>query len=420
MRHSSCRSLLLAGERSAAVVAHLDLCAECAGLARRLEGVGALAATLGPDTAPAGLAGRVLVAVRSAGATAGAGAPGSPVRRGLGGAVRLRRRVALATAAVAAAGVVAVAAGLATRGGGGSDDGSGRALVNALLTAASTTAATGSARFDLTGTANFAVRDTAGVGPSPSVALLPCALALSSPFTRGTPGPTPTAQVVFGGGGILCIGPHGTLPAGESVVSLRLAASGEARFPDQQHVAGAISSETPTTARGGRFEMSVAGDRVWVRQPDGSWRSAPGPVGPLGTALLDVHAVADLVSHGRNVADLGTSTLDGVPVHSYAFVSAERIHGGLEQLVMVQAWIGVSDHLVHRLVVAANGVGRDGAAQSSWHADVTVRLHDFGVPGTVAVPEDGQVTGTLAVPTGTGALFYPLNGSVALLTDGDR
>lgn len=422
MRHSTCRSLLLEGDRSAAVERHLVACAQCAAYAQRVAGVTSLAASLAPAEPPEGLAERVLAHVRAAAtvpspaaASAGARVPAAaPPLRGLPRlTVRpLRSRLLFATAAVGMAGVVALAAGLATH------RGSPPSPSDVLLTAAHATTASGSAHIDLTGTASFAVtasRTARGTGGSAGpIPILPCSLAMGPSLATGTRDPSATPHYVFGGGGSECVGPSGQLPKGQALVSLRLSGSGDVRFPDEQHITGTVQSQS-ATAQGGPFELSVAGRDTWVRQPDSTWRTASGPMGPLGTLLLDARAVEELIARGEKVADLGAATIDGVAVHEYAFLSTMGSGGPTMNVYVVEAWVGDSDHRVHQLTASTDGVSDDGRVRSTWHASVTIRLHDFGAAPHLAVPPSSQVTGDLGFPSGPEILVYPLSGSVRLL-----
>jgi hypothetical protein len=452
MRHSTCRRSLLEGDLIPDVVTHLEACEACRHFSEDLGLVASFASDMSAGDPPEGLADRVLARVQEAAGEArsdAAGAAVAPVADlGVARANRADRRPGflttnrgplLATMSVAAVMLLLVgvlAALPATRGG---DDGD----LDPLLTAASRTAAEGSALVRLSGTVEATVHLDAGAAITPPEIELP-EIAEAEPLqTPGLPDLTgvpesvaATVRADFEAAMARAREQHqryvdelradlerlreDTAERFEAVriprdYSFRAEISGQGavRFGDGMSVMGSIrlaESDPPAAdPPDGAFEARSKGGATYYRSRGGPWWSVPGVSGPLGPLVLDPDGVVEyLRSAASDIDDLGEAELDGVRVRHFRFAVEGDVVGdmGATHDARAEAWVGADDGLLRRLSVASRSSHRDPGARVQLATNVTIDLGEFGADVDVARP---SASGTASSPFGPAAVLYPFS-----------
>lgn len=358
--HAVCRQLVLDGEESEAVLAHLAACPDCSDLAARVATVRRLAPELGAAVPATHLPGRVMAALRGA----------DPPPPGFRSAPSPAQCRPVLRPLLGAAAAVAVIVGLVVV-----DPGAGDAeaeVSNALLASARRTEAHGTARLRLDGRTELMMSDGSG-------------------------GPARPVTVTFGGSGQLA--DH----------RLHYRGTSQALSP----------SGRPVTLA--PFEVTVIGNEAWTRRPDGSWWSIQagnhdgaggGAVaGSLGPLVLDAGSVLELLQLPKeSVRDLGSGgEIAGEAVRHLRFTA--RSAPGLRY--EVDAWVGAKDQVLRQLALASTGTwtGPEGSVVR-WRSSGTVRLFGFGERVVITKPD-----ATLARPAPTSwhgpeAVAFPFSAPV--------
>ena len=452
MRHAACRRSLLHGELDPEVASHLEGCERCRAFARDLSQVAEYAQAMVPGPTPPRLAERVIAHVAGAGG-AGAGAPASGTEKGSDlrgreerawpGAHRGRLLTTMAVAAVMLL-LVGVLAAV-----GGRDTGSSQAAspgqsaeISMLLTAAERTVAAGTARMRLSGTARLEItRPTELVIPDLEFATPPPALE-PPPFE---PPPTPDfsglaepqadeARRQFEArveelerryedfveqtrreyeqlrNDVSRAFDEQAIPR-QFTLESEITGTGAVEFPDRMRMDGEMRTKTTAGASltgAVRFGVAVAGHTILVRSPDGSWIAIPAPAGPLTPLLADPDGIALLLAGARGtIDDLGEEDLDGSGVRHYRFTVEPGLFGdGADEAQgSVEAWIGVKDHVVHKLTSSTSAHHHDASGfDSRMESSVTLELFDFGADVSVEIP---HADATSSSPLGAAAVLVP-------------
>jgi hypothetical protein len=421
LTHDECRGALLNDDSSPAVTAHLEHCEACARFAAVSERMRDQARALRPGAAPAGLAERVIEAVR----------PEASV------ALRLRgrgKRNLLAAGALAAA--VALVVGAVTVLG---DRGDADPEQRVLLAAAQRTEDTGGAEISVegeaavtTGTAADGQPDLSGVPEEMYAELERRWAEMMAEFERNVaafeaqlnavldradqavndalagrrpqpPPPQPPAAWA-------APPPPAEQPQRPDRISVgvALAATGHADLHDVLRLAGTIRSGDEPSDAGAGFDVAVADDVASVRTDTG-WTRVEGLTGPLGTVLLRAGALGEVLRSARgDVVLAGRAEVDGVSVRHYRFAIAPPAGAGLGGAWRAEAWVD-DDLLVRRLAVHATGV-TDRAADTRWSAHAGLTLSGFGPR-----PAGGPVPTAAPAPSpqGPSLLTHPFGPAVA-------
>lgn len=462
MRHDACRHLVLHDELTDEARAHLDGCPPCREYAERIGCVVGTAPSLLSGRVPADLADRVVARVR---AEAGIPVPPAPLAitavEGPAKAAtpadisharsRRSRRAALVRSGAVAAAVALVVAALAVLPGRGWD---GTNLSDVLLAAAERTAAAGTARLRIDGSASMTVRLPALALPPVEEIPVPGAPDLfdlpnfpEPPDAGGYSGFEEFAESLRESQRrveeslrrsqqeALQAQQEARRRVGEAQQEIRrrLAAlprqhavtvafegNGEMIEPDRLHLAGTtrlVRSTPPVPgAASAPFEIIVADGSSYTLQPDGTWVRAPGPVGPFGVLSLDAAALLDMLKVPRTgLSDLGVEQLDGVRVrhvrYDIADVGLAPRPLGSRVTYTVEGWIGVDDNLLRKLTLRSSGrpAPREDAATAEWQTEMTVRLFDFGAPLSIEAPSPEVVRDRFTGPIGPLAVVHPFH-----------
>lgn len=200
-------------------------------------------------------------------------------------------------------------------------------------------------------------------------------------------------------------------------LSIDLSAKGSARFPNQESMAMTVKTGSVTI----NTAMVFTGGKIYLKDPQsGNFAEVPG-----ANAFLQFSNQSDplsgttILKTAQSIKDLGDTTVNGVAVHHYQIVpdksklaeqgstsqARELMRSTLQNgTIVVEAWIGKDDHLLHRLkqdtdaTVDLNqamqatgqplppGVSLPSGATAHAVVNATIDYHDFNAPVTVSVP----------------------------------
>lgn len=473
MRHANCRKAIADGNITDGVEKHLAFCPECSAFARRVNALTTSAAHLLNVPAPEGLADRVIQHVRREhalgaapamvavpAASAGDGWAASPSLSNL-----FRRRLA---SAVAVAAAVALVATVAVWPRAGVDD--GRGLSNALLIAAKKTAATDTARFQVTGRSMIDVALPRIIFKVPKVAprlrprapMLPVAprsdMQAPADRPRGTQGGywarveaeldraareldrteeelaraeeeldsvaeelerveqelgRIDRELSASFGGSIRFGPGVVDPVvpRQLETTVEFTATGEVVRPDRLHLEGRVHQPSGESGRG--FELTVVADDTYLRGGGRYWLRIPAPSGPFATLLLDADGAIDLLKKARDERLLGAETIAGKQLRHYRFTLPEDVVPNLQHVrgmsLVADAWIDDAD-LLRKLTLKVSGsLVTDERFGVEWRTSTTIRLFDFGADVAIEPPPAKLVRGEMTHPFGASALAYPFH-----------
>jgi hypothetical protein len=350
MDHEGCRTALLDDLTTPEVEAHLATCAKCDLFAESLRRVDASAATLVAGAPPAGLVDRVIERVHEeVRDTRRRPEDDAPAREHRFPGLRLGLRRGFATAAAAAVLIVLVVGAIAVfrqpeeqrRGA-------------PLLIVARSTAAQGSARFDLE-------------------------IDLSATTRLG--------QV-------------------DTFVARSVAlAQGTVQFPDRLEMD--LRLRHFAAFRGlyerSRFHRIVIGDRAYQRAVGENYKSVPtGQVreprgGIVNQALFEPTRVLDLLRSRRaRVVELDPTTFRGEPVQRFiATIPSDLYRPPFETTDdfswSVELWVGARDDVLRRFTMSGTGTSETdnpiiGSSAFDWNMQIDLELSDFGVPISITPP----------------------------------
>lgn len=189
-------------------------------------------------------------------------------------------------------------------------------------------------------------------------------------------------------------------PAPPTSLSTRatVRAGGTIAFGDRVMLTGRAHTQG---ADGSGFVIDVTGGTALYRTPDGTWSRLPGPVGPVGSLVLDAEAVGRVLSSATEVEFVGEA--EGLRRYRFrADGAALGSDGGWD----ADAWID-REGRTRRLDLSTEA-SVDGTVQRT---DVGMRLSSFGAP--VSTGAAATASADAELPTGSSMLLYPFGPNVA-------
>lgn len=194
--------------------------------------------------------------------------------------------------------------------------------------------------------------------------------------------------------------PNAEPPAPPTSLSTRatVRAVGTIAFGDRTRLTGRAHAHG---ADASGFDIDVVGDAALYRMPDGTWARLPGPLGPMGSLVLDTDAVGRVLSSATEVEFVG----EAEGLRRYRF----RAHGaavGSDGTWDADAWID-REGRTRRLDLSTDA-SVDGTVQRT---RVGVRLSSFGAP--VSSGAATTASAHAEPPNGSSVLLYPFGPNVA-------